>query len=85
MKKAILKTKQPTKGLAVHISYLAVKSGVLNASEVPRDLTITEIVIPKWEAKSNGQLTIQVVVIDHDDGDKEKTRNLTSERITIIS
>ena len=85
MKKNILKTKRPVKDLAIHVSYLAAKSSVLNASEAPRDMTIKEIVIPEWEAKSNGNLTIQVVIIDHDDGDKKKTRNLTSERITIIA
>ena len=69
----------------VRISYLAANSKVKNGVDKKRDMTIVEILIPEWEAKSNGNLTIQVLVIDHDDGDKEKTRNLTSERITIIA
>tara|TARA_R100000963_G_C4629941_1_gene95282 strand:+ start:228 stop:464 length:237 start_codon:yes stop_codon:yes gene_type:complete len=68
----------------VRVSYLAANSGVFNASDIPRDVTIIEV-ISEWVAKSNGKVTVRVMIVDHDDGDKQKERNFTKSRITVTS
>ena len=75
--------KQAKLTVPMRVSYLAANSGVLNASDIPRDVTITEV-ISEWVAKSNGKVTVKVMIIDHDDGDKKKERNFTKSRITVI-
>lgn len=77
----MMKNEEITEGAV--IIYCALNSGVLNGANVPRNMTIIQI-IEEWEAKSNGKTTIKALIKDHDDGDKEKERNLTKSRITVV-
>ena len=77
----MMKNEEITEGAV--IIYCALNSGVLNGANVPRNMTIIQI-IEEWEAKSNGKTTIKALIKDQDDGDKEKERNLTKSRITVV-
>jgi hypothetical protein len=47
-------------------------------------MTIIEV-LDEWVAKSNGKTTVKARITDQDDGNKEKERNLTKSRITVVS
>ena len=65
------------------ITYRAKNSGVLNGTDVDRNMTIVEV-LEEWVAKSNGKTTVKALITDQDDGNKEKQRNLTKSRITVV-